>query len=320
MPVSERKQLLRDLRLTALYAHVINDEEMLDDSLDVYEAIASSRFLMCQTYQSRDPHYFMEVFPALDDTAFRSMFRTTRQGFHAVYDIIKDHPVFKSNSRCKQADPTYQLAVAMARFGCNGNGGSVAKIQSRFEIAAGTVALYTARVVKALKAHEAEWIVWPDKDRRVEIGQVMELEGFPGCVGFIDGTTIPLSQKPAMDGEVYYDRKKRYPSQIEGISNCSSMYDTVSHSLFISLQDTRSTCRLFATVIRESRPFTSDTLDLVQTLAFSKRLIYTKRLSSTSHLGSTSLQTRHTPYPISASRPTSPLLPTSMTILNSTIA
>lgn len=115
----------------------------------------------------------------------------------------------------------YQLAVAMARFGCNGNRGSVAKIQSRFEIVLGMVALYTAHVVNALKAHEAEWIVWPDKDWRVEIGQVMEQQGFPECMGFNDGTTIPLSQKPAMDGEVYYDRKKRYASKIEGISDCA---------------------------------------------------------------------------------------------------
>ncbi|OWZ21276.1 hypothetical protein PHMEG_0004186 [Phytophthora megakarya] len=38
----------------------------------------------------------------------------------------------------------------------------------------------------------------------------MEREGFPGCVGFIDWTTIPLAQKPAVDGECYFDRKHRY--------------------------------------------------------------------------------------------------------------
>ncbi|GMF27024.1 unnamed protein product [Phytophthora fragariaefolia] len=30
------------------------------------------------------------------------------------------------------------------------------------------------------------------------------------CVGFIDGTSIPLSQKPAVDGACYVDRKHRY--------------------------------------------------------------------------------------------------------------
>jgi hypothetical protein len=41
----------------------------------------------------------------------------------------------------------------------------------------------------------------------------MRQEGFPGCVGFIDGTMIPLSQKPKINGEVYFDRKKRYVFQ-----------------------------------------------------------------------------------------------------------
>ena len=38
----------------------------------------------------------------------------------------------------------------------------------------------------------------------------MQQEGFPGCVGFVDGTTITLSQKPALNGNVYWDRKKMY--------------------------------------------------------------------------------------------------------------
>ncbi|ETK86273.1 hypothetical protein L915_09090 [Phytophthora nicotianae] len=38
----------------------------------------------------------------------------------------------------------------------------------------------------------------------------MEAEGFSGCVGFIDGTTISLSQKPAVDGECFFVRNHRY--------------------------------------------------------------------------------------------------------------
>lgn len=37
----------------------------------------------------------------------------------------------------------------------------------------------------------------------------MTLEGFLGCIGFVDVTTIPLAQKTARDGETYYDRKCR---------------------------------------------------------------------------------------------------------------
>jgi hypothetical protein len=49
---------------------------------------------------------------------------------------------------------------------------------------------------------------WPNADHSEEISRMIAIEGFPGCVGFIDGTTLPLAQKPALDGEVYFDRKK----------------------------------------------------------------------------------------------------------------
>jgi hypothetical protein len=37
----------------------------------------------------------------------------------------------------------------------------------------------------------------------------MQEEGFPGCVGFVNGKIIPLSQKPPIDGNHYFDCKKR---------------------------------------------------------------------------------------------------------------
>lgn len=55
-----------------------------------------------------------------------------------------------------------------------------------------------------------EWIPWANERQGGEIGQVVHAEGFPGCVGFIDGTSVLLSQKPAIDEEVYFDRKHRY--------------------------------------------------------------------------------------------------------------
>jgi hypothetical protein len=50
---------------------------------------------------------------------------------------------------------------------------------------------------------------WPTTKEQLESSQVMQEEGFPGCVGFVNGTTIPLSQKPPIDGNHYIDRKKR---------------------------------------------------------------------------------------------------------------
>ncbi|CAH7689341.1 hypothetical protein PPACK8108_LOCUS24396 [Phakopsora pachyrhizi] len=38
-------------------------------------------------------------------------------------------------------------------------------------------------------------VMWPSEDEHKESSQVMQLEGFPKCIGFVDETTIPLKSK-----------------------------------------------------------------------------------------------------------------------------
>ena len=54
----------------------------------------------------------------------------------------------------------------------------------------------------------AKFIVWPEKDRQKKISSVLAEKGFNDCVGLVDGNTIPLYQRPASNGEVYWDQKK----------------------------------------------------------------------------------------------------------------
>lgn len=103
-----------------------------------------------------------------------------------------------------------QLAVALDRLETNGNGASLGRTRKLWGLGKGTVALYTSRVIIALNDLRDGFVVWQDATDRKQISRRMEAEGFPDCVGFIDGTTIPLSQKPAVDGECYFDRKHRY--------------------------------------------------------------------------------------------------------------
>jgi hypothetical protein len=52
-------------------------------------------------------------------------------------------------------------------------------------------------------------------------GDAMQLEGFDGCVGFVDGTTFPLFQRPGMDGEVFFDCKKQYSINTQIVVDCN---------------------------------------------------------------------------------------------------
>jgi hypothetical protein len=207
---SERQLLLSDLTKLISFAAMDDNEEEEEEAALLYCLVAESRYLSGGERRYRSNHFFLQSFSLMAETEFRQLFRTSRQGFLAVLEQIETHPVFTNSSTCSQTAPAWQLAVALCRLGSNGTGASVGKMQAIFGIGMGTVGLFTNRVITALLAVKRRWVAWPDAERRSEIGRVMKQEGFPGCVGFIDGTTIPLSQKPKIDGEVYFDRKKRY--------------------------------------------------------------------------------------------------------------
>jgi hypothetical protein len=145
----------------------------------------------------------------LPEPEFHQVTCTSRQGFISLLGLIQENPVFYNNSACPQTSPTWQLAVALARLGQNGNGASIGQIQRIFGVGAGTVCLFTKRIIKALLMCRMQWLTWPSAQQRLEITRVLQDEGFFGCVGFVDGTTIPLAQRPAIDAETYWDRKKR---------------------------------------------------------------------------------------------------------------
>ncbi|KAI8444861.1 hypothetical protein BY996DRAFT_6519757 [Phakopsora pachyrhizi] len=93
-----------------------------------------------------------------------------------------------------------QVAVGLSRLGSNGNGDSIGKIQMIFGAGEGTAVLYTKWGIQAIHNLKDYKVKWPSKEEQKESSQVMQLEGFPNCVRFVDGKSLTLSQKPALDG------------------------------------------------------------------------------------------------------------------------
>ncbi|KAK3822670.1 MAG: hypothetical protein J3Q66DRAFT_133546 [Benniella sp.] len=148
----------------------------------------------------KDKEQVKPIFPRLSDEEFRTIFRTTREGFAFLVEKIEKHPIFSNPSLCSQFHPSRQLAVALARLGTRDKGdGRLAKALKLAKVSVGTVSLYTKRVLIALGDLRSEWLSWPDEDERDELGQEMRTEGFPGCVGFLGRTNIPLTQRPGVD-------------------------------------------------------------------------------------------------------------------------
>ncbi|KAF9431796.1 hypothetical protein BGZ76_011688 [Entomortierella beljakovae] len=208
--LSDQQLVIKDLEKLIIYFVAFGDLQELKILASAYEITLNTCYLIRgRSYQPRDDYFFLTKFVSYSDSHFRSVFKTTRETFAIITALIEHDPIFTNNSNLSQTHPGWQLAVALTRFGHYGNRISFEDVACDFGIAQGTVVLFTNRVVTALINLAHEWITWPDEECREEINHVMQAEGFPGCVRFIDRTTIPVYQKPALQGSAYYDWKNR---------------------------------------------------------------------------------------------------------------
>ena len=214
-PETQRYQLITHIKLLQKLTLDLDSDEDGSDLEELYQQLDDCFHLLNNRYllpRSKIPRSMVYQPPDLADIPrdnFKHIFRRTYSAFKTLSENIHSHSIFHNSSRFKQRDPSIQLAVALAQFGSNGNGTAIKRIQSIFGIGHGTICSYTKQIIKVLTDLESQFIQWQTKEQRIESSQVMHQEGFPGCIGFIDGTTIPVNQKPAMDGNHYYDRKKR---------------------------------------------------------------------------------------------------------------
>ncbi|MBW0496046.1 hypothetical protein O181_035761 [Austropuccinia psidii MF-1] len=146
---------------------------------------------------------------------FKQVVCTTHKGFFLIYNLIKESPILKNKSQCPQMDICQQLALTLERLGCNGNGASVGRLARSYKVSYGSIITSTQRTIEAIYQLGCNYLVWPNEERRGVISNFMSQEGFQGCVGFVDGTTIPLFQRPGLDREVFYDRKSWYSLNVQ---------------------------------------------------------------------------------------------------------
>jgi hypothetical protein len=157
----------------------------------------------------------------LCDADFRQSARTTKAGFMWVLDEICLNHVFHCRGIQPQLPIPHQLALTLKRLGSNGNAASVGQFSRNLKVGQGTVVKVTWRVLKAILSLGRHYVVWPNVEWRAKISMVMKQEGFPGCVGFVDGTTIPLFQRPGYDGKVFYNCKWCYSVNAQIICECN---------------------------------------------------------------------------------------------------
>ncbi|CAH7667947.1 hypothetical protein BY996DRAFT_8535899 [Phakopsora pachyrhizi] len=176
---------------------------LLHDLYTKHYLVPQSSIKLLKTYSTEN---LMQLSPS----NFKQLTRTTHISFIKLCDLLRGDSIFYKNLKHKQIALEIQVAVGLLRLGSNGDGDSIGKIQMIFGVGEGTVVLYTKQVIQTIHNFKDHKVQWPSKEERKESSQVMQLEKFPNCVGFVDGTSLPLRQKPALDGNVYFYCKKMY--------------------------------------------------------------------------------------------------------------
>lgn len=171
----------------------------------------------------RGPSYLHHVLLALKAGRadhFREALRVTPLTFDKIVLKIKDDPVFANNSNHAQISIEEQLAVVLYRFGHNGNAASLQSVANWAGLGKGTVHLITRRVMTAVlrRSFMEEAVRFPTPEEKESAKEWVERHSCKAwrhgwCL--VDGTLVPLAERPHWFGESYFDRKCNYSLNIQ---------------------------------------------------------------------------------------------------------
>ena len=187
----------------------------------------------------------------LTDREFRFNFRVTRECFWQLVELLKDHPIFQKSSDSRgpqQKPPSHQLLVLLKYYGCEGNAGSSIALGTFFGVGSGVIDYCKENALQALLALESRTVMWPNEEERRAIANRIKAQYFfPNCVGIIDGTLLPLAQRPLLHGENYLSRKRFYAIVMLVVCDdqCRMLYYHVGWPGSVHDNRVWRTCRMF---------------------------------------------------------------------------
>jgi hypothetical protein len=155
---------------------------------------------------------------------FRQDMRVNPRTFDKLVDELVDDPVFSSQSRNAQIPVEEQVAIVLYRFGKNGNAAGLQPVANWAGVGKGTVVKVTYRVLVAMLRRDflESTIRLPTEEEKEEAKQYVEERSYKAWRGgwcFVDGTLIPLFDRPHWYHESYFDRKSNYSLNVQ-VSQC----------------------------------------------------------------------------------------------------
>lgn len=187
------------------------------------EDLYTHRYTQPRTSMPRGPATLPHVLSVLKHERpdqFRKHLRVTPLTFDKIVAAIIDDSVFSNGSQNDQLPIEHQLGIALYRFGHFGNGCSVAQVATWAGVGVGTVLLCTRRVITALlrKEFRDKAVRMPTEEEKASAKRWVRKRA---CAAWrhgwclVDGTLVPLFDRPYWYGESYFDRKCNYSLNIQ---------------------------------------------------------------------------------------------------------
>ena len=186
-------------------------------------SLLDSRYLEPRKYNiAKSQEWWHSILPKYDDIRFKKILRMDPQSFQNLTTKIGTHSIFQSTGNKQQAPVELQLAIFLRRVGSKDE---IFGICSRFGISEGTVYLFCKRVMSTILSLKSSLIIWPTGElrKKVHIG-FSNIGGFNNIIGAIDGTHIILETAPLKQPEIYWNRKKKYSIQCQGIVDHNGIF------------------------------------------------------------------------------------------------
>ena len=204
----------------------INENEVLLQALDI---LLNNRYLHYRRYIPKSPKLadlILHVYKHHYKREFRKYTRMNPQTFDTLVQCLEGQSVFQNHSSSgqQQLEVLLQVLITLIRVGHYGNGAASSKIALMCGVGTGTVDLCTRRVFEAIQSSELQsrHIRWPTEAEREEAKQQIEQKcrlpewRHGWCI--VDGTLVPLFQKPTFYGEAFFDRKSNYSMNVQIIN------------------------------------------------------------------------------------------------------
>jgi hypothetical protein len=222
--VGRHKKWFRSRMRCLMYREALSDDD--DSGEDDVDALVTALYLQAKrkrfhfrqdSYRRRCTSMF-EHYLEMEESDFLLHFRLHKESFFKLLQYIESSDCFRRKSNLNgtfykpQFPVKYQLLILLYVLGASGSDSNYRKVGSRFKISSGAVRLYVDRCTAAIiSTLEHEVVYWPnDSERKFICDRIQDKYDFPNCVGFVDGTILPLEFKPSLYGEEYFCRKGCY--------------------------------------------------------------------------------------------------------------